>query len=108
FFFSSRRRHTRLVSDWSSDVCSSDLIAARGERKARNQARELRVRIAARDVDARDTRNRKTARRSAARRVLIVELGQTCRKGVEQIGRAACRGRGWREVVGVSVEERMN
>src|SRR5438046_5022539 len=27
FFFSSRRRHTRLVSDWSSDVCSSDLCA---------------------------------------------------------------------------------
>src|ERR1019366_596120 len=25
WFFSSRRRHTRLVSDWSSDVCSSDL-----------------------------------------------------------------------------------
>src|SRR5262249_15329023 len=25
-FFSRRRRHTRLVSDWSSDVCSSDLI----------------------------------------------------------------------------------
>src|SRR3989339_214741 len=25
-FFSSRRRHTRLVSDWSSDVCSSDLM----------------------------------------------------------------------------------
>src|SRR5262249_58776712 len=25
FFLSSRRRHTRLVSDWSSDVCSSDL-----------------------------------------------------------------------------------
>src|SRR6476619_5224441 len=25
FVFSSRRRHTRLVSDWSSDVCSSDL-----------------------------------------------------------------------------------
>src|SRR5438093_6247483 len=25
FFFSSRRRHTILVSDWSSDVCSSDL-----------------------------------------------------------------------------------
>src|SRR5437016_9430853 len=28
FFFSSRRRHTRLVSDWSSDVCSSDLTTA--------------------------------------------------------------------------------
>src|ERR1019366_9499005 len=38
-FFSSRRRHTRLVSDWSSDVCSSDLttqgygfIPLKGER----------------------------------------------------------------------------
>src|SRR5262249_58994231 len=32
FSFASRRRHTRLVSDWSSDVCSSDLqliLAAR-------------------------------------------------------------------------------
>src|SRR6266446_1846122 len=27
FFFSSRRRHTRLQGDWSSDVCSSDLDA---------------------------------------------------------------------------------
>src|SRR5207245_7250769 len=26
FFFSSRRRHTRCYRDWSSDVCSSDLI----------------------------------------------------------------------------------
>src|SRR5437879_11387203 len=36
FFFSSRRRHTRYIGDWSSDVCSSDLLwrvaqsAARG------------------------------------------------------------------------------
>src|SRR5690606_40227445 len=28
FFFSSRRRHTRLSRDWSSDVCSSDLQPA--------------------------------------------------------------------------------
>src|SRR5256885_6485037 len=27
FFFTSRRRHTRLQGDWSSDVCSSDLNA---------------------------------------------------------------------------------
>src|SRR5690606_40549552 len=26
FFFSSRRRHTRFSRDWSSDVCSSDLL----------------------------------------------------------------------------------
>src|SRR6202161_2475767 len=34
-FFSSRRRHTRLSGDWSSDVCSSDLAfnAAIRERK---------------------------------------------------------------------------
>src|SRR5215204_7312848 len=29
FFFSSRRRHTRSLCDWSSDVCSSDLPGAR-------------------------------------------------------------------------------
>src|SRR6266496_5744059 len=27
FFFSSRRRHTRFLRDWSSDVCSSDLLS---------------------------------------------------------------------------------
>src|SRR5262249_57384300 len=36
FFFSSRRRHTRLVSDWSSDVCSSDLCST--EIDLRNRA----------------------------------------------------------------------
>src|SRR5205814_3855920 len=30
FFFSSRRRHTRCLSDWSSDVCSSDLNGGSG------------------------------------------------------------------------------
>src|SRR5690606_40558021 len=29
FFFSSRRRHTRFSRDWSSDVCSSDLLEMR-------------------------------------------------------------------------------
>src|SRR6266705_1013309 len=29
-FFSSRRRHTRSYGDWSSDVCSSDLLLAAG------------------------------------------------------------------------------
>src|SRR5690625_7025855 len=35
FFFSSRRRHTRWPRDWSSDVCSSDLIDADVERAKR-------------------------------------------------------------------------
>src|SRR5437879_11941454 len=30
FFFSSRRRHTRYIGDWSSDVCSSDLSIRKG------------------------------------------------------------------------------
>src|SRR3712207_7719313 len=30
FFFSSRRRHTRYWRDWSSDVCSSDLVTLAG------------------------------------------------------------------------------
>src|SRR5260221_5407126 len=32
FFFSSRRRHTRSLCDWSSDVCSSDLKQKRHTR----------------------------------------------------------------------------
>src|ERR1039457_3188932 len=32
FFFSSRRRHTRLQGDWSSDVCSSDLCRHQEDR----------------------------------------------------------------------------
>src|SRR3712207_1067227 len=31
FFFSSRRRHTRYWRDWSSDVCSSDLLGKGGK-----------------------------------------------------------------------------
>src|SRR5262245_39100620 len=41
FFFSSRRRHTRCLSDWSSDVCSSDLARSLAfGRYAFNKARE--------------------------------------------------------------------
>src|SRR2546421_4279246 len=45
FFFSSRRRHTRSDRDWSSDVCSSDLLPAHVyqlEDGARPRRRELR------------------------------------------------------------------
>src|ERR1017187_7416942 len=39
FFFSSRRRHTRYIGDWSSDVCSSDLI----ERNADTLLQEIGI-----------------------------------------------------------------
>src|SRR6267142_4250595 len=46
FFFSSRRRHTRLTCDWSSDVCSSDLeemleLAHQGAQVMQTRAVEL-------------------------------------------------------------------
>src|SRR6266446_504369 len=41
FFFSSRRRHTRLQGDWSSDVCSSDLGPA--VRYSQDSVREFEV-----------------------------------------------------------------
>src|SRR3712207_2892081 len=37
YFFSSRRRHTRYWRDWSSDVCSSDLIALLGSEEQRER-----------------------------------------------------------------------
>src|SRR5260221_9156671 len=40
FFFSSRRRHTRSLCDWSSDVCSSDLHVGRQARAILDDARE--------------------------------------------------------------------
>src|SRR5256885_3068818 len=45
FFFSSRRRHTRLQGDWSSDVCSSDLtwIWSRGEELVSERFPELQA-----------------------------------------------------------------
>src|SRR5438105_1202857 len=44
FFFSSRRRHTRSTRDWSSDVCSSDLLLRRANEFFRaNKDRKLSV-----------------------------------------------------------------
>src|SRR2546422_5527488 len=40
FFFSSRRRHTRCSRDWSSDVCSSDLVL-RGTKRISKRGRPL-------------------------------------------------------------------
>src|SRR5215469_12633796 len=47
FFFSSRRRHTRSLRDWSSDVCSSDL----GEDGVRTLRHRLGLRPVYKTVD---------------------------------------------------------
>src|SRR5256885_11524622 len=41
FFFSSRRRHTRLQGDWSSDVCSSDLAVRQRSARQDHGAEQL-------------------------------------------------------------------
>src|SRR5438093_7542746 len=58
FFFSSRRRHTRLVSDWSSDVCSSDLalssqlaVAVAGDEMVVHHSHRLHERVTNRGPD---------------------------------------------------------
>src|SRR5690349_23852275 len=61
FFFSSRRRHTRSLRDWSSDVCSSDLdrvaqhVAAAPDRLdvavAAGRRDQLLAQLADEDVD---------------------------------------------------------
>src|SRR5205814_5526650 len=77
FFFSSRRRHTRCLSDWSSDVCSSDLIRTPARCVARHKvAFDALVVIRARAASAQhvlddriDVRDTRAEARSEERRV---------------------------------------
>src|SRR5205807_7808329 len=78
FFFSSRRRHTRLQGDWSSDVCSSDLQSAeetgllRRRRLARvrwrHAAERARAAPAGDDVAAQQDVSSASARRRSGNR----------------------------------------
>src|SRR3546814_2697352 len=83
FFFKQKTAYEMRISDWSSDVCSSDLLLA-----ARPVALEHDLapvgRETAADVDAR--RGRQAYRRPAVRRDAIDV-------GVAEIGRASCRER---------------
>src|SRR5262249_59941190 len=86
FFFSSRRRHTRLVSDWSSDVCSSDLL---GELQ-RGRGHVLL-----------EVGERGRARDGEHHRRAVEQPGQR-----HQIGRASCRERVEISVGGVSLKKK--
>src|SRR5215467_14669732 len=57
FFFSSRRRHTRLQGDWSSDVCSSDLVVTLGQFTPAEHRNAHCVKVAGAD-DVKTHRNR--------------------------------------------------
>src|SRR2546426_9250959 len=80
FFFSSRRRHTRLQGDWSSDVCSSDLsslsrdIAVNDRKEDQSLRRDQRRPERDALVAARDGSRTRGIGRSEERRV-----GKECR-----------------------------
>src|SRR5437762_12416126 len=73
FFFSSRRRHTRYIGDWSSDVCSSDLrpvdAADRSRRTAGRRRGGAPADAASRRADADRRRGAPVRLRSEERRV---------------------------------------
>src|SRR5690606_39819382 len=88
FFFSSRRRHTRFSRDWSSDVCSSDLVA--------DIVLDMHLDVISivtallHDVVEDTTVDLQTVRE---------KFGETCAMlvdGLTKIGRASCRERGWK------------
>src|SRR5256885_13145610 len=99
FFFSSRRRHTRLQGDWSSDVCSSDL----GAKVAYSAPMQRSVLVSG----------------WAAALAVTVSMAWLAAAGSStlggtlpgplplfQIGRAACRGRGENSGVAVSLKKK--
>src|SRR5690606_39764143 len=79
FFFSSRRRHTRFSRDWSSDVCSSDLVTEAIELSVTNHGDLSPV-----SSDVEDIVGSLTALRTA-----MTSLGGA--NPQDQIGRASCR-----------------
>src|SRR5690606_40533407 len=88
FFFSSRRRHTRFSRDWSSDVCSSDLVemiqeANQNGARLAKACEELHISVRTYErwvadggvkIDQRTLVNRPVPKRSEERRV-----GKECR-----------------------------
>src|SRR5438034_5553843 len=91
FFFSSRRRHTRSLCDWSSDVCSSDLP---GE-----ILREVIVPI----DDARTGTGYKKMVQPASGFAIV---GVAARVRQNEIGRASCRERVENSVVAGSLKKK--
>src|SRR5256885_3964799 len=86
FFFSSRRRHTRLQGDWSSDVCSSDLLLHEYDR--------LFLYLNCPGLEATNWRGEQAIRPAVvARKVWGGNRTENGAHGQEEIGRASCRER---------------
>src|SRR3546814_10857488 len=85
FFFKQKTAYELRISDWSSDVCSSDLEAITGQRADHGGA--------LRDLARLDVAQR-TAQRCGRRRL----AEHAFIRGQQQIGRASCRERVWQYV----------
>src|SRR5207245_7905849 len=100
FFFSSRRRHTRCYRDWSSDVCSSDLVGG-GCVGLRRVAEFTGVGLAGPGADEHDLGAGLAEPVDGVPdfELLVLLLDED---GDAEIGRASWRERGWsRELRGV-------
>src|SRR5205807_5930662 len=101
FFFSSRRRHTTLQGDWSSDVCSSDLLLISEFYTAvKDEKKWVKVGISPFGIWRPGVPPTTTAGVD-----IYDELYADARKWLRdgsQIGRASCRERVWRAVGAVS------
>src|SRR2546430_13695597 len=77
FFFSSRRRHTRFDCDWSSDVCSSDLIPATARPgTSQDQVPERAERISRGSCIRDDPRKRGRGTAPVASRIVAIAVVQ--------------------------------
>src|SRR5688572_33103447 len=89
FFFSSRRRHTRFDCDWSSDVCSSDLVLPDSGRIQEEDARQANRHGYSRHQPAQPLYDEAAANRA------LTHLYQVAYGRPIEIGRASCR-KEWR------------
>src|SRR5204862_3742141 len=93
--FSSRRRHTRSLRDWSSDVCSSDLHRRAGVVSAAVLDAFPRAKVTLQDfsepmiASVRET----FAARAARMRYALCDLRDPAWEQAVEIGRASCRER---------------
>src|SRR5688500_20297461 len=90
FFRTRRRRHTSLQGDWSSDVCSPDLVARLAAEGLTNQEIARELFLSPKTVDKHVS--------AAMRKVGARSRTELARHLLPEIGRASGRERAWREV----------
>src|SRR5437764_5318217 len=97
-FFPGRRRHTRYIGDWSSDVCSPDLSGAKAGASCSLHTRSVRTHSRYPDGIAGKNFFQQDAPAFAPEWVRTERVwSEQAGREIDQIGRASCR-----ERVGIS------